>query len=385
MSKKKSIYYIRSTSIVNDSRATKEILSLINNDYDVTVIGWDRDNRVEDYNNFKINGKTVKSIFFKYKSKYGMSLSTICGLIKFQFWLKKTLKKNVKKMDYIHACDFDCGYMASKIAKKYNKKIIYDMYDYYSDSRTMTKILKKFISTKENKVINNSDLSIICGEWRKKQICKSNPKRLIVIHNTPNIDYKETKSIIKSKSKKIKVCYVGILQTDRLLLELLNEFKKHKDLEFHVGGFGIYEKEFSEASAKYSNIFYYGSLKYNQVLELESDCDILFATYNPIIENHRYSAPNKIYEAMALGKPIIVCNNTGIDELVNKNNTGFVIDYNAKEFFDILYKFKDNKKILNDISKNAKSLYSEKYNWNIMEKRLINEYRKLDEGSDKNV
>ena len=178
---------------------------------------------------------------------------------------------------------------------------------------------------------------------------------------------------------------MGILQTDRLLLELLNEFKKHKDLEFHVGGFGIYEKEFSEASAKYSNIFYYGSLKYNQVLELESDCDILFATYNPIIENHRYSAPNKIYEAMALGKPIIVCNDTGIDELVKKNNTGFVIDYNAKDFFDILYKFKDNKKILNDISKNAKRLYSEKYNWNIMEKRLINEYRKLDEGSDKNV
>ena len=27
-------------------------------------------------------------------------------------------------------------------------------------------------------------------------------------------------------------------------------------------------------------------------------------------------------------------------------------------------------------------LYNEKYNWNIMEKRLINEYRKLDKGSD---
>ena len=382
MSNKKTVYYIRSTSRINDSRATKEILSLINNGYNVTVIGWDRDNRIEDYNKFEVDGRIIQSIFFKYKSKYGMSVSTIYGLIRFQFWLKTVLKRNIKKIDYIHACDLDCGYISSKIAKKYNKKMIYDMYDYYADSRTMPKILKRFISKKENDVINKSALSIICGEWRKKQINKAKPQRLTIIHNTPNIDFKETKSIIKSKSKKIKVCYVGILQTDRLLLELLNEFKKHDDLEFHVGGFGIYEKEFLEASKKYSNIFYYGSLKYNQVLGLESDCDILFATYNPVIENHRYSAPNKVYEAMALGKPIIVCNNTGIDELVKKNNTGFAIDYDADKFFEILYKFKDNKEILNDISKNAKKLYNEKYNWNIMEKRLINEYRKLDKGSD---
>lgn len=379
---KKKVYYIRSTSIINDSRATKEILSLINNGYDVTIIGWDRDNRVEDYNTLIINNKKIKAIFFKYKCKYGMSLSTIFGLFKFQFWLNFILRKNKNYIDYIHACDFDCGYIASKFAKKYNKCIIYDIYDYYSDSRTMPTFLKKFISKKENNIINQADLSIICGEWRKKQIFGTHPKRLTVIHNTPNIDYKETKSIIKSRSKKIKIGYVGILQTDRLLLELLEQFKKNNQFEFHVGGFGTYEKNIKEASEKFSNIYYYGSLKYEQVLSLESECDILFATYNPIIENHKYSAPNKIYEAMALGKPIIVCNNTGIDELVLKNKIGFSIEYNSKEFFNILFDLKNNKKILDEMSKNAKNLYIKKYNWNIMEKRLISEYKKISEGSE---
>ena len=162
------------------------------------------------------------------------------------------------------------------------------------------------------------------------------------------------------------------------MLELLHEFKICQDFEFHVGGFGIYEKEFLDADKKNENIFYYGSMKYDQVLALESECDILFATYNPRIENHRYSAPNKIYEAMALGKPIIVCKNTGIDELVSENNIGFSIDYNAKEFFDILHYISDNKELLEDMIKNAKRLYNEKYNWNIMEKRLLLEYEKLD-------
>ena len=66
MSNKKTVYYIRSTSIINDSRATKEILSLINNGYNVTVIGWDRDNRIEDYNKFEVDGRIIQSIFFKY-------------------------------------------------------------------------------------------------------------------------------------------------------------------------------------------------------------------------------------------------------------------------------------------------------------------------------
>ena len=375
---KKTVCYVRSTSIVNDSRASKEILSLINNGFDVIVLGWDRDNRISDYNNIYISNIKIKAKFFKHKSKYGKSINTINGLILFQFWIYNELKSNKQNYDYIHACDFDCGYMAYKIAKKYNKKLVYDMYDYYVDSRDMPRFIKKSIEKKENRIINYADVSIICGEWRKKQIRMTNPKKLIVIHNTPDLQYKCSDKIIKSNSKKIKIAYVGVFQDNRLLLEILEKFKINKDFEFHIGGFGVYEKQIIAAAKNNDNIFYYGSLKYEQVLSLEADCDILFATYNPIIKNHKYSAPNKVYEAMALGKPIIVCKNTGIDELVIKNNTGYAIDYNAEEFVEILNKYKKDRKLLKKISDNAKKMYKEKYSWNLMEKKLISAYNDLE-------
>ena len=121
---------------------------------------------------------------------------------------------------------------------------------------------------------------------------------------------------------------------------------------------------------KYHNIKYYGSMNYDEVLKLEKDCDILFATYNPEILNHKYSAPNKVYEAMALGKPIIVCKNTGIDEMVSNNKIGYAIDYSAKEFMDKIKNINELEYL--SMAKNAKKVYLEKYSWEKM-KALLKE------------
>lgn len=371
------IYYVRSTSIINDSRASKEIHSLIQAGYNVTVLGWDRDSRVNNHSAIQINEKQIRSKFFKFKAGYGASKKNLFGMLLFEIWELIVLIKNNKKYSCIHACDFDCGFVALIVSILCNKKLVYDMYDYYSDSRPMGKFMEKIINKLENSIIDFADISIICGEWRKKQIKESNPKKLITIHNTPNIDFVSKGKIIKNSSKKIKIVYVGILQNDRLLLEVLEQFKANPEYELHVGGFGIYEKEFLDASKKYKNIFYYGSLKYADVLKLEKDCDILFATYNPLIKNHKYSAPNKVYEAMALKKPIIVCKNTGIDELVRKNNTGICIEYSGNDFIKCIENLSKNSKLLKDLGINAYKSFESKYNWGIMEKELIANYDAL--------
>ena len=375
----KAICYIRSTSIINDSRATKEIESLINDNYEMYIIGWDRDRRINDYNNFKILNKKIKCSFFKFHSTYGESKKNVIGLLLFQIYLFIILIKNNKKYKYIHACDFDCGFISNVIAKICNKKLIYDMYDYYTDSRPMPKKLEKIVNKLENNIINNAEVSIICGEWRKKQIKNSNPKKLVIIHNTPNLETIKYKKMIKSNSNKTKIVYVGILQDYRLIMETVNEIAKNENYELHIGGFGKYEEQIKTQAKLHKNIFYYGSLKYSDVLCLEKDCDILLATYDPNIKNHKYSAPNKVYEAMALGKPIIVCHKTGIDELVVKNKTGFAINYNATDLIQKLNEISKDKKLLKNISLNAKKVYDEKYNWKIMEERLLNIYSVMED------
>lgn len=365
--KKNKVALLRTTSIINDSRVTKEVNTFLKNGLNVKVVCWDRNGIVKNENKLSTSSGEAELVKYNLKADYGSGLKNLFKMLRFEIWLYKTLKKERNNYDIIHSCDLDTGIVANMIAKKYNKKLVYDIFDYYVDCHNLPNVLRGVIEKQEIKVINNADTTIICGEWRKEQIGKSNPKNLLIIHNSPDIDMEKiekSETVVKSNSNKIKVAYVGVLQDDRLLKEVAEELKNNKDIELHIGGFGKYEQYFEELSKENDNIFFYGSMKYDDVLKLESECDVLFATYNPEIKNHKYSAPNKVYEAMALSKPIIVCNGTGIDKFVLKNNLGIAVDYDATSFLDGLRNLNCNCK------NESQKLFSEKYSWNKMEKLI---------------
>lgn len=356
---KKEVFFIRSTSVINDSRACKEIEFYKKNNCNVTVILWNRQG-------IKLpNLDNIKFISYDKKSEYGSGFKNIFKMLKFELFIYRIIKKYRNNIDIIHACDFDTAYVAYKSYNKTRTKFVYDIYDYYIDCHNLGK-LQSIIEKKDIHVINNSDLVIICNEKRKKQIAKSNPKKIAVIHNSPEI--KEVKSNVIFDKNNIKICYVGILQDDRLLKEVCEKIIEFSNIELHIGGFGKYEKYFKEMADKYKNIKFYGSMKYDEVLELEAKCDILFATYNPEIKNHKCSAPNKVYESMALGKPIIVCKNTGVDEMVLREDVGYAINYSSDEFIEVIKKI--NKVEYEKMSKNAKEVYIKKYSWDKMKSLL---------------
>jgi len=351
--KNKKICYLRSTAIYNDSRATKEISSY-NTKFNVLVFGWNRLNE-------NINLDNAYYEFFEKKAKFGSGVKNIFNIILFNLWLYKKLVKNLSNYDIIHACDFDTAFTAYIVAKKYNKKIIYDIYDYYTDCHRLG-ILNNLIKKIDNKIINYSDVTFLCTPQRREQIKPASPNKIEIIHNSPDVIPNKS---VRDKDDKINVGYFGVLQDDRLLLEISEKIVNEPNIVFHVGGFGKYDEYFMDLSKKYNNVHYYGKLKYSEVINCEKKCDVLFATYNPQVKNHKYSAPNKVYESMALNLPIIVCEGTGVDDIVKNENIGLVIKYDACEFISVL------KNIKNVKFNNCKKIFEKEYRWKIMEDRMI--------------
>lgn len=320
--------------------------------------------------------KIIDNYEINIKTRSGRGLINIFQLLLYQFTVFKWMIANKNKCEVIHTFDLDSGlpvFIASKIVKK---KYIYHVADFYSDSREgIPSILKKVIKKLEYMVINNAIGTIVCTEERKEQIKGSKPRNLTVIHNVPSVNIDT--SMMKELNDKLTFSYVGGLYERRFIKVIIDIFKKYKNLRLNLAGMGNVQDYAKSSSYKYDNINYYGMISYQEALKIYSTSDIMFAIYNPDVLNHRYSAPNKVYEAMLLGKPIIVARGTGIDKLVEKEKIGIVIEYSEEGFENALKYIQENPSELIDMGKRAYKI-SSLYSWDEMKGRLNKLYMKIE-------
>lgn len=374
---KKRIIITRSNPVCPDSRVEKEALTLMDEGYDVTILCWDRDSNHKIEKSFlNLSNKKIPILRIGYKATFGEGIKNLFQYLKFQFSMRHWIKKNHYDFDILHACDFDTAFFTYRLAKRMKKKVVFDIFDFlYCEP---IGIVQKIIKKCQLRIINNADLTIICTEERKKQIEGSKPKNLIVVHNSPSTKQLPNNIIFKKRNtEKIRICYVGILQDGRLLKEIGHYFSAHPEYEFHVGGFGYLSDYFKKLSDDNSNIHFYGRIPYEKTLELEFNCDVMLAIYDPKIQNHRYAAPNKFYESLFLGKPVVMVRGTGMSSTVEENNIGELIDYSEEGFSLGVDKLVLKKQHWARISKKMKELYESDYSWEIMKIRLLNAYKNL--------
>lgn len=369
------IVFIRSNPVDPDSRVEKEVNSLIKAGHEVRVVGWDRNTKYRIKEScIKLESGKAKIYRFGIPASFGGGIRrNLRPLLLFQIKLFKWLYRNKNEYEIIHACDFDTAFISSIVARILRKKFIYDIFDYYVDAFGVPPKLKKYIEKLDHKVINTADAVIICTEKRKEQIKGTNPKRLAVIHNTPSNIINNIGKINLDKSK-IKIVYVGILGSGRFIKEIAEIVKENPRYEFHIGGFGEYEEFFDCMSKQHSNIKFYGKLPYRKTLELENSCDIMTAIYDPKVPNHKYAAPNKFYEGLMLGKPLIMVKNTGFDEVVIKNDIGEIIEYKIDSLKEAIDRLVERRNSWEQISIRMKNLYTKEFSWDKMEKQLIELY-----------
>lgn len=368
----KTIAYVRATNIYDDSRATKEILALAEAGYTVKVLAWDRNGKAKE-NCAKVFADCQERIsceFYTADAENGIGMRNLSKLLNWFRWVYKSLR-GMKPLYAVHACNLDAGLSAYRYCKKTKTPLVYDIYDYYIDSHTIPSFAVSAVERMEISIINFAQITIICTDERKEQIEKATPKSILVLHNSPDMDAEEETELT------IDYTYCGALGENRLLREILDAYNQHSDFKFTFAGYGGYSKQAKELAEKYDNFEFLGTIPYDRVLKIEAGAMAIAAIYEPSIRNHRLCAPNKFYEAMALGKPVIVCRGTGIDQFVEQNKTGIVINYSADEFYDALRYLKDNPSECYEMGRRARALYEQKYRWSLMREDLIAAYQSV--------
>lgn len=375
------IVLIRATEVMPDPPVEKMANTLISQGHSVTILAWDRSNTYAERGSIKkLANSETEIVHFGIPAKYSGGIkANFKGLLLFQMRIIRWLFRHRREYDAVHAFDFDTGFASMICCKLLRKKLIYHVLDYYVEGHILpSRLLNSIIEFFEIRVINSANVTVICTEKRKEQIRKASPRKLYVIHNTPDsVQQMDTSFQVNGWTGKLKLVYVGVLSRMRLLKETVEVVSKMDDVEMHIGGFGEYEDWMQKAAEQYSNVFFYGKLQYSETLALEKQCDVMMAVYDPSIRNHKYAAPNKFYESIMLGKPIIMAYDTGHDDIITKNDIGILTEYSESGIRDAIYALEKRRNEWNDMGKRAMNLYNSNYSWTIMTERIEEMYRNL--------
>ncbi|MCR5059887.1 MAG: glycosyltransferase [Saccharofermentans sp.] len=380
-----NICFIRSDKGYPDSRVEKEMYAL-SKEHDVFLLGWNREasgDRII-HEKHRIHDKEFDYYLIPEPAAYGGGMKRMIGPMK-RFWKRAYdfLSENSSMYDAVHIVNFDTARPAFKAARKFGKKTVYDIFDYYADSYNAPDSVKKVIRKIENDFISQADMTIICSEERRSQIAGSSPKKLIVVENTPeDLEVKDSFELAPGSSpERPKVVYGGMLVFDRFLKETCEVMMSRSDIEWHVAGYGVLRPYIEECAAAHENIFYYGPLPYDDIIALEEKCDIMTALQDPSVPNNRYSAPNKFYEALMLGKPLIMVRNGSICKEIERGGFGVTIDVSDGQIkehisaaLDELIAERGN---WDQMGKSARDLYDTEHPWSKSAEALSEGYREL--------
>jgi len=154
-----------------------------------------------------------------------------------------------------------------------------------------------------------------------------------------------------------------IIETARILQE-----RGDKTINFVFMGHGATLSELQNLVSMYhlENVCFLGHHPVGVVAEVTNCCDASITSFInlPILATN---SPNKLFDSLSAGKPIIVNSAGWTKDMVEKDDCGFFVDPdNPEDFADKLLKYKGDKNTLKRWGENARKLSIEVYDKNIL-------------------
>ncbi len=363
-----------------DPRVYDEAQALINKGYSVKILAWDRDSK---YKKREENVDGIEVVRFGIPSSYGEMKSFVKGLTKFYFEVLKYCRN--EKFEIVHANDFDTLPLAIMLKKLYRARVVYDSHDYYSSMIAestppfVSKIVKKF----ERYLSKMADGRMAATEALGKEVFGN--LDFVTVMNAKDLnEYKVSEDEVNALREKYNlqgkfvIVYIGILKIWEPIPQIIEAVKNENDIFLLIGGDGPHREEILKMIEGAKNIKYMGWIEKKDIPKYVALTDIVVLPSDRRKDYTRVAVGNKILEGLVAGKPIIAGLGTEGGRIVKECNAGVLCDFgDVKCMRDSINYLRENRDAYEKFAKNARKCAEEKYNWSVMEKRLIALYHNV--------
>lgn len=356
---------VRSNSVIYDPRVSKIVKSL-SNKYPILALGWNR----EGLSKKVINRYVVPLKLHGQRSSFGKT-SVILHYPLFWTWIFFQLL--LARPRIVHACDLDTVIPCYLYKVIFGKKLIFDIFDRFA----MANIPKKFtllyslINYLEELFATKADALISVSEKLVKSFRKE-PRHFTLVMNYP--EYRDIDKTISYGNDLLKIVYAGTLLRNRGIERVIAAINDLSGVEFVIAG-RITDAEFGNEMIQSTKVKYVGLLQPEDALSLEVSSDVMISLYDLKNPNYDIAMPNKTFEAMMCGVPLIT--NMAID-VINEIGCGIIVDYDdLNQIKSAIITLRDNPKLRNILGQKGRKAFEQTYNWTMSEEKLFGIYEQL--------
>ncbi|MFO8054355.1 MAG: glycosyltransferase family 4 protein [Bacteroidales bacterium] len=359
------ICHLTSVHPRNDIRIyRKEILSLRKADHHVILIV--ADSKGDDEKNFILD--------------VGKEKSRILRILRTS---KKLYNKAIaENADVYHLHDPELLPIALKL-KRNNKIVIFDFHEDIPKqliskpylNRYLLKWISRVFAYYEKRVCAQLDYIITATPSIRTKFKKIN-EHSIAINNYPLLEEMSVNKKVAWEKKENRICYIGRITLIRGVREIMKALFYTSDVILDLAGnFDNKKLEYDTMKdISWSKVNYFGFVDRKKTLSILGNAKAGIVLYLPY-PNHLDAQPNKIFEYMASGIPVIASDFPLWKKIIEENNCGICVDpKNTGQLTNAINYILHNNEEAKLMGENGRKAVMRKYNWSSEEQKLLSVY-----------
>jgi len=349
-----------------DPRVRQEAVALARMGCRVRILAWDRD--LKSPASERMEEVEVERVFLASSHGRGVTQVFFYALL----FLKMFWRGMRTPFDAIHCHDLDTLPLGFVLGKLKRRPVVYDAHESFPDmlEGNVPRAVRRALVLLENFLIGRVDLLITVGEKLCRHFAERGARRSVVVGNwkrlgdfsrTPRENLELRRHMGIPDDALLVVCITQLLK-DRKIEALLEAVDFSPNVYLIIGGKGILEDLVREKSAN-PRIRFAGFVSGKQIADYTCAGDVIYYGFDPGNPNARFSAPNKLYEAVAAGRPLITGDFGEIADVVREADCGIVLaEYTVPEIlkaFEVLA----NRQVRDSMAVNAWHFGRTSMNW----------------------
>jgi len=375
-----------------DMRVEKEALSLLKVGYSVWILADNRSGR-ETYEYYKGIHVVRLPRFEAWPERAGKLMRQ--PVYPNPMWLAAARKIVTEhKIDVIHAHDLPMAPFGVHIGTKFRRPVVLDFHENYPAAMERWRkpglagltIRNPGMARKlENFVLRRADKIVVVGVEHKHLLVGRGvtPSNIHVVENTPYRSLAENSGhdSAPATDEAYNLLYFGKLNPERgidLAIRAMPLLAKEiPNVRLTVVGDGPHQAEIERLIAEKSlqqRVLLTGWLSIEQAAVYFQTADVCIMPHESN-EALDIGAPNKLFEYMAFGKPVVVPAAGAVGRIVEETQAGAVFEPGSVESFArAVLSLRGREKVVGARGRDA---ILKRYNWENSEKSLLSAYKEL--------